>query len=187
MDFPEALSGKDLIEFGSLHHLGLDQMVNIFGVGRGKLLQYLNNKEVIVDDAAVAILFRMFESYPELMGPPEITVEEFWERLKEQGVDIQPRDLALLLGREPTAYVRWFNGGNECHRSIKSILAYAMHLAGNDPEKALNIIKACFIRESEARKTSPLESLTWSLDKTARMQRKRSRSVLAVLGGKRKS
>jgi hypothetical protein len=138
------LTGEDLSNWRRFKQLSSSDMCWLLGTPSSKWGEMTNKNKTSVVNPDVEILMRVWDTYPATIPlPPKITATELRETM-----DIQMRELGLLLGKEDIAGHRWIkhesgdssNGQNQTPLTKRLSLAAFVLNQANLTNKYLSIV-----------------------------------------------
>lgn len=158
----DRFTGESLIEFMQIHGVSPSEMCRLFGVSVVTMSRIMSNPTAPIAEPSVCYLYRQYKSNPELIKKNEIDIYAFY--VSVGGPDsLSGTDFSLALGRELSAYVRWFNGSKPSPSIIK-VIRNALELNGNDPIAAFDsILELCRV-EGLSRNVNVMMSRSWEPD-----------------------
>ncbi len=113
-----------------------------------------------IKDATLAILIRMYHEHPEQLPSPDFDIREFYAAIGGREA-VSPADFSLILGREGSAYTRWFSGTNTVSPTLERLITLAMRIEGGNPKRAFSLIKKLSVLEANSRETDPMHTRSW--------------------------
>lgn len=158
------VTGGAMLQFKIKNAMSDGGMCALFNLSQAKMRDILSSGSRCVDDPVVCYLFRQYVSYPELMKS-DINLKTLYESIGGESV-MRSSDFSLILGRELSAYTRYFRESSDGSPgrpapSLRLMIGNAMRLSGGDPVKAVSmIIELCRI-EGESRNFDPLVNRSW--------------------------
>lgn len=159
----QPVKGTDLMSFFLKSGTTEAAVRSLLGVSKSKWVAEAGNTQVI-EDPTLAMLMRLYNKNPHLF-PKEVDIRQFYADIGGRNV-INPADFSLLLGREKSAYTRWFSGINRTNKTLNNLIGQALLLANGDAKKAFEIIKDLYSEEANARGVDPIQSeqRKWTTD-----------------------
>jgi len=152
------ITGADIARFKMRNGLSDSRMGDLFGLSPGKITSIMSSGSAPVADPVCCYLYRQYTENPHLVEK-DIDMSDFYEQIGGKDV-ISGADFALTLGRELSAYVRYFSGGKPT-QSLRTMIGNAVKLSNGDYAEAFETIKELFRKEVIARGYSPLETRKW--------------------------
>ncbi len=174
-EFPKALCGADFMGFQREIGYSNSEMSVLFGLNKITMVTIINSANKVVEDATICLLYRMYKDNPSLLYRPVVSIEKFYDTLREEMAleDIRPptkTDFSLVFGSSQTSYVRWFKksrGGehiNAPRPSVELLLSLSMKVCDNNVRKTYAFINGLVEMESACRGFNPLDERNWSFD-----------------------
>lgn len=130
----------------------------LFGVSPNKMKAILSSGNEGVQDPVICYLYRQYIENPSLV-PSSVSLTKFYEDIGGKDT-ISGSDFSLMLGRELTAYIRYFRGGSPTP-SMAIMIQNAFRLSDGDSIDAFHAIQALCRAEGDSRGFDPLETKTW--------------------------
>lgn len=114
-------TGADLELFRLKHAMTLDAVCNTFGVTRSKWDGYTRpeNCREAIDDHSVAILYELYELYPQLIPTVKVDIQKIYQLLG--GDTTGRRKFAFMLGRRPAAAYLWLDHNKDQSLVVKRL------------------------------------------------------------------
>lgn len=134
-------TGADLELFRLRHAMTLDAVCNTFGVTRSKWDGYTRpeNCRNHIDDHSVAILYELYELFPQLIPSTKVDIEKIYELLG--GESTGRRKFAFMLGRRPAAAYLWLDHNKDQSLVVKR-LCQALEKLPQPQKTLLEIVEA---------------------------------------------
>lgn len=147
---------------------------DLFGLSPGKVKIILESGDQPINDPVICYIYRQYSKANRLV-PRKIDLKDFYEKIGGRGA-YSGSDFSLIIGRELSAYVRYFSGGGatpSLNIMIQNAFDMAFYNRVNEgkPPYAINsieeamaafqIIKDLCKEEGVARGFDPLETRRW--------------------------
>lgn len=155
---PIRVTGAKMRQFMLARAMSESRMCELFGVSPGKMKEILASGNSGINDPVVCYLYRQYTMNPSLIMS-DINIKTLYEAIGGENV-IRGSDFALILGRELSAYVRYFATGRPSP-SLRLVIGNALKLHHNDPVKAFKSLRELCHEEGMSRGFDPLEARTW--------------------------
>jgi hypothetical protein len=163
------ISGQMLIDFMFRNGLSQMGMCQLFGISISRLNSIYADPEKFVHEPVTCYVYRQYIAHPELIGDDSIDIAKFYESIGGKDA-ISGTEFSLIMGRELSAYVRWF-AGSRPSASVKKLLQNAMKLNGQDSRKAFDSIKELCKQEGLSRGIDVLSQRDWRDHDVARVRK----------------
>jgi hypothetical protein len=145
----DRITGQMLIDLMMQNQLSQMEMCKLFGISVSRLGNVDGAPQEPIQDPVTCYLYRQYMEHPELIGRDIIDIKKFYEDIG--GADaVSGSDFSLIMGRELSAYVRWFSGSKPS-TSVRVLIQNAMKLNGNGSIEAFEAIKKLCHTEGRAR------------------------------------
>lgn len=159
------ITGRDLHQFTLKHQLlAMAQAASIFGMAGNTLKNLLNKPDTPIADPSICMLFRFYSDHPDALK--KVSILDFYTRLKESGLEIPATEFSFILGRERTAYLRWFQSGASSP-VLEILINEALRKCKGDAVAAYELIRKLSREEQDARELSDeaVNSMLWNEDR----------------------
>ena len=154
----QRITGNHLFRFKIEQAISDSELASLFGVSQDKMKKMLAEPKKGIDDPVVCYLYRQYDEYPELLES-NVDIQKFYELIGGLNV-ISGADFSLTIGRELSAYTRYFSGGKPTP-SLKAMIRNAIKIHNGDIAKAFKYIQDLCAVEGKSRGISPLDIRTW--------------------------